>query len=66
MRRCTYLEQRSNYVVIMDERDMEQSRARAHDVGKDQGVEQESGGDENESVGVCDQKTYGEQEQIKG
>jgi len=41
---------------------MEWSRARAHDVDKDQGVEQESRGNENESVGVCDQKTYGEWE----
>jgi len=28
----------------MDKRDMEQPRARAHDTDKDQGIEQESGG----------------------
>jgi len=44
MRRCTYLEQRSNYVVIADERDMEWPRARACDVDKGQGVERESRG----------------------
>jgi len=35
---------------------MEWPRARAHDVDKGQGIEQESGGNENESVGVCDQR----------
>ena len=50
----------------MDEGDTEWSRARAHDVDKDQGVEHESGGNKNKSIGVRDQKTYGEWEQITG
>jgi len=50
----------------MDKRDTEWPRARAHDMDKDQGIEQESGGNENKSVGVCDQKTYREQERING
>jgi len=45
---------------------MEWPRARAHDVDKGQGIEQESGGNENESIGVRDRKTYGEQERMKG
>jgi len=50
----------------MDKGDTEWSRARAHDMDKDQGVEQESGGNENKSIGVHDQKMYREQEWIKG
>ena len=46
----------------MDKRDTERPRARAHGVDKGQGIEQESGGNKNKSVGVHDQKTYGEQE----
>jgi len=45
---------------------MERPRAGAHDVDKGRGIEQDSGGNENESVGVRDQKTYGERERIKG
>ena len=41
---------------------MERPRARAHDVDKGRGVERESGGNENESIGVRDRKMYGEQE----
>jgi len=60
MRRSTYPEQRSNYVAIMDKRDTEQSRARAHDTNKDQGVGKESGGNKTASTGVQDQRTYRE------
>jgi len=52
MRSCTYPEQRSYYITIMDEGDMEWPRARAHDMDEDQSVEQESRGNKNESIGV--------------
>jgi len=35
-------------------------------VDKDRGIERESGGNKNESVGVRDRKMYREWEQMKG
>ena len=44
----------------MGKRHTEQSRARAHDMNKDQGVGQESGGNKNKNIGVQDWRVYRE------